>query len=392
MSRRHILVAGADPALASTLKAAARQVGGLAVDFASGSCLADLQEAAVSAVAVVARLDANDDEAVEDFRRLTRSLPSAKIIAAAHEGAGEQVRRLFRAGAADVLTPPFTQDAMVAALAEIVRAHAGGELGRVISVIKAGGGAGATTVAVNMAGLMTRGDARLGRPPQSTAVLDLDLQSGDADIALDVLPRSTMLDVLRAPGRLDTRFLHSVMCDHASGLKLLAAPPALVPLDALGAVGACELVDHVSGMFQRTIIDLPGAWTDWTVRVLARSDLVLLVAPPNVAGAVRAKRLLQALRDAQVKAPVFFLLNKLDGLVETLEKPGRIGRTLETRIDGSVAFDPAAVKACDRGRLAVEAFPNSRLAKDLRGVVSKIEDRLRRLDGAAAVKQMEAVA
>ena len=54
-------------------------------------------------------------------------------------------------------------------------------------------------------------------------------------------------------------------------------------------------------------------------------------------------------------------------------------------------FDATAAKASDRGRLIVEAFPNSRLAKELRGAADKLEGRLE-ADESGAAKTNEVAA
>lgn len=59
-------------------------------------------------------------------------------------------------------------------------------------------------------------------------------------------------------------------------------------------------------------------------------------------------------------------------------------------VDAALALDPAAVKASDRGELVVEAFPNSRLAKDLRPAAAKIDARLEALSSGLAFTEVAA--
>jgi len=124
---------------------------------------------------------------------------------------------------------------------------------------------------------------------------------------------------------------------------------------------------------------LPSAWTDWTFQVLARSDAIVLVSTPTVAGALRARRVLEALAEAQVSQPVFFVLNRLNGVIEAFDRPSRIGKSLDQVIDAALPFDPSAVKAEDRGKLVVDALPSSRLAKELRAAAGRLDERLEAL-------------
>jgi len=389
---RHVLVAAQDAELTASVGRAVQGLGALTLELARPDAAAGLWPKAARAAVMVLEVDPRANGATTLVRRLAASVRDGRLIVAARDAAADQVRALFRAGAADVLTGPFTHSLLAASLSELL--HGGPELaqaqGEVVSVLKAGGGAGATTLALNLAALGARGDEKRRRDPRSTAILDLDLQFGDADLALDLKPRSTLVDVLQASERVDPRFLESVMTEHSSGLRLLAAPPALTPLDAMTADFAAEIVDHAARGFQRVFVDLPDAWTDWTFSVLGRSSIVLLVVPATVAGAVRARRVLEGLKAAGVQTPVFLAINGLHGLLEALERPSRIGRNLETPVDAALRFDPAAPKAADRGELVVEAFPKGPLAKDLGACLLKLDARLEALGADAAFSELAA--
>lgn len=391
-TERHVLVVGADPELIAAVGAAVRGLRNISLEIGRSDGLRSLSGKAAGAAAIVVEIDPQLPSSSEIFQRLAWTARERAVIAAAKGASGEVVRALFRAGAADVLTGPFTGDALRASLTDALQAQPamGAMNGGVISVVKGCGGAGATTVALNLAALLARGDGKRGRPPRSTAVLDLDLQFGDAALALDLQPRSTIIDLLRAQQRVDSRFVESVMSDHASGLKLLAAPQSVVPLDAISGDFAIDLIEHATTSFERTIIDLPSSWTDWTLPVLARSDTIVLVTAPTVAGALGARRVLDALAEAAVQRPVMLVLNKLAGVIDAFEKPTRIGRSLEMGVDAALSFDPAAVKAGDRGELVVDAFPKSKIAKDLWPAAAKLDGRLEALSAGLAFTEIAA--
>jgi pilus assembly protein CpaE len=375
---RHLLVAASDKELVAAVGSAVQRLANLSLELTPAGAVARLSARAASAAALVVEVDVRAAGKVDEFRRLTHSVPNGRVVAAVREPSGEDVRRLFRAGAADVLTAPFTGEAVRASLSEILQTtpSLGGAGGQVISIVKGCGGAGATTLALNLAALMAAGDAKRGYPARATAVLDLDLQFGDTDVALDLHPRSTIVEVLKASERVDGRFLHGVMTEHGSGLKLLAPPPSIVPLDALSAEFATELIDHTADEFERTIVDLPATWTDWTLAALNRSDIVVVVSTATAPGALGARRALEALAEAGVRRPIFLVVNRLAGLLEAWEKPALIGKSLARKVDAGLALDPAALKAADRGQLVVDSVPKSRIAGDLRALAAKLESRL----------------
>lgn len=375
---RRILLAGAGEELRTLLDRVAGGMPNVAVDEADSLEPQTLNGKAVASSAMLVELDLRSPSAVAAFEKLAGAVGDRKVIAAVRNAEAGDVRRLFRAGAADVLTAPFTPATLETALAELIDAGAPEPAagGQIITFLKAGGGVGATTAAINLAALAARGEPKQKRPGRRTALLDLDLQFGDADIALNLEPRSTLLDVIRGQNRFDGRFLQGAMTDHGSGLRLLAAAQKVVPLDALSAEFAGEILRQSARLHERTFVDLPMVWTDWTLNVLRASHLVVLVTAPTVQGALGARRTLDALAEAQLAAPSLLVLNGIAGLVDGFEKPSRISRSLERSIDAVLGHDPNATRALDRGAPVIEAFPNTRLARDLRGLAQKIEQRL----------------
>jgi len=378
---RRILLAGVGDEIRAMLDRAAGGLPDIEIDQAPSAEPRGLNGKVVAADVLLVEVDLQSSASTDAFVRLAAATPDRKIIAAARNAAPQDVRLLFRAGATDVLTAPFSPAAFQASLGELLTpGERGSAAGRVISVIRGCGGAGATTVTLNLAALMSRQGRKSTSTRGPTAVLDLDLQFGDADLALNLEPRSTVVDVLRAQDRFDSRLLQSAMIDHPSGLRLLAAPPRLVPLDALHAGFAGEIVAQSAQLHAYTFVDLPCGWSDWTLPILRQSSALILLAPPTVQGAVATRRLMEALDDAEVTTPSLFVLNRMTGMVDAFEKPSRIGKSLSRAVDAVLSLDPTATRAFDRGVLLVDAFPNARLSRELRGLAAKLERGLAQAD------------
>lgn len=390
-SSKRVVVAASGDELTDVLRRMSDDFEDIAFDFAPQAAFTTLNGVAAASSAIVVEADMLRPAFLDDLAAMAESLGERKIIAAAGDASGEDIRRLFRAGAADVVSAPYSPQTLSDALAGVMRTRdrASSKPGQVVTFIKAGGGAGATTLALNLGSLLMAGQPARKQPPRRTAVLDLDLQLGDSDVALNLEPRSTIVDVLGSTERLDGRYLESVLSEHRRGLKVLAPSAALLPLDAMTARGAARLVEESSRLHDLTLVDLPGAWSDWTIPVLQKSDLLVLVLNPSVSSVLRARRLLAALEAAGVTRPVFILLNKLAGFVDGLEKPSRISRTLERQIDGTATLDAIAGKAADRGELVVDAYPKSRLAKDLQVTANAIRNRLAATAPAARAQSAE---
>lgn len=373
-----VIVAAWDDELTDACDQLSEMLRDVAFQAAPGRTLSALNGAAVAASALVLEIDLTRPDAVAEMKSLADSFPDRKIIAATRSLGGDGIRQLFKAGAADVLTPPFTPESVRTALREILRTQGPPSRGgAVVAVLGAGGGAGATTVALGLASLLARGEARREAPEApGAALLDFDLQFGDCAVGLNLEPRSTLVDVLEAEARFDDRFLESVLVDHGRGLKVLAPSPTLLPLEALRGPLAESVISAAARLQPHVVVDLPAVWTEATVAVLHRAELMVLVATPTVAGVLHARRVLAALAAAQVATPVFFVLNRVAGVVDAFERPARIARALQVSIDATLSQDAAVPRAQDRGELVVDAFGTARFSRELRALAAKVRRQL----------------
>lgn len=374
MSAPSIYALASDPELVESLNAVALRLPGLKLSIQEPGKSKGLNGMAAGS-ALVVELDLSRKESLGEFQDLLGKVGKRGIVVAAAKNAGgEDVRRLFRSGAADVVIPPFSAESLRGALGELLGA-AGGAGGPVVAVVSGVGGAGGTLVAANLASHAHQGAGPSGRA-RNVAAIDLDLQFGELALAFDLQPKTTIVDLLKAREKFDGHFLEGVMTAHGSGLELLAAPSEVVPLDAMDATTVTRMLDLCARAHDLTVVDMPLAVTDWTLAALKRADAVVLVTTPTVSGAAGARRLVDSCREAGVESKFFLVLNRVAGPLEGVERSDRISKVLGLPVEALLAEDPAARRASDRGRLVVDAFPTCRLAKDLKSAFAKIEARV----------------
>src|SRR6266850_2498067 len=89
-------------------------------------------------------------------------------------------------------------------------------IGKRIAVLGAKGGVGATTLAVNVALVLSE------QKSGAVVLVDADLRAGDTTIYLDMTPQYTILDLVPHIDALDARLIDQVMCKYRGGLHVLA--------------------------------------------------------------------------------------------------------------------------------------------------------------------------
>ncbi|HEY1929706.1 MAG TPA: AAA family ATPase [Caulobacteraceae bacterium] len=237
----------------------------------------------------------NAGEVDEACRRLQATSPQCQVVIALRDADVNTTRLLSRAGAADILPTPVTDAALALSLERLLVREAsqpkpGEQRGEVVAFLKAGGGVGATTLAVQAAAILA------ARRKGEVCVADLDLQFGAAALYLDLNEAVTVTDVLASGGGLaDTPFVHA-LGTHRSGARILAAPHDLTPLDSLTAPLADALIGGLRRNFALTLVDLPSVWTAWTNQVLQSADRIVLVTQLSVPHVHLAKRQLDVMR------------------------------------------------------------------------------------------------
>jgi pilus assembly protein CpaE len=320
------------------------------------------------AASAVVQVNSDDKTSVERFERLAKG--PVPLIAAAYEPPMALVRALVRAGAHDVIPLPLDLAELETALDPIrrmvteqgPRQRAG--LHKIVAVIKSEGGVGATALLGQLATLFATDERAVGR---EACLMDLDIQFGDAAVQLGVQPSLTFSDLIAAGKRLDGELMRSVAAAHPSGLRVISAPHDIMPLEAISSDQLLSIVDLATEEFGTVFVDLPTNWTNWSLSLLARADVVLLVTQLRVSSLHRARRQLDLLASQDMgRLDVRIVLNRTEkGLFRTLG-PADAERVLRRSVAFSIANDHDTMSlAIDRGVPIAEVKRKSALGKDI---------------------------
>jgi pilus assembly protein CpaE len=322
-----------------------------------------------SAAAAVVQVDRDKPSSVKRFQKLAAATKTP-LIAAAYDPPLAFVRSLIRAGARDVLPLPLDMidlETSLAPIAESFIQRAEAEQARhakVVSVIKSLGGVGATSLLSQLGIRFARKEAAFGR---EACLIDLDVQFGDAAFQLGLQPTLTLADLVEAGSRLDGDLLRAATTIHPSGLHVIAAPPTMMPLESLTSDQMLEIVEIAAREFGTVLVDLPTNWTNWSLSLLARSDLILLVTQMNIPSLNRAKRQLELMRAQELEdLDVRIVVNRLEkGFMRTI-RLSDVREGLGLDVSYTVANDHAVIRAAiDRGVPIDEIKRKSAIGKDL---------------------------
>jgi pilus assembly protein CpaE len=325
-------------------------------------------EELAGAAAAVIQVDADSAASIKRFQKLAAATETP-LIAASYEPPLALVRSLIRSGAHDVVPLPLSFEDVTTSLAPLTeqlrqQAKAATANGKVVSIIKSDGGVGATALLTQLAIRFAEKEAAQNR---EACLIDLDLQFGDVAFQLGMQPKLSVADLLDAGARLDGDLLRATTSDHASGLKVIAAPKDMMPLEGISNEHVLRIVELATREFGTVFVDLPTNWTNWGLSLVARSDLVILVTELTVAGLHRARRQLnliqsQDLGDLDVRVVVNRFEKSLARTISLADASNALGRD----VSYTIANDFALVRmAIDRGVPIDELKRKSAVGKDL---------------------------
>jgi pilus assembly protein CpaE len=329
----------------------------------------DIDQSVLSgSAAAVIQVAERDEASLARFKKLADG--PVPLIAAAYDPSLALVRSLVRLGAHDVIPLPLNPEELETALdpirrmvaAQSVRHKAGHQ--KVVAIIKSEGGVGATALLGQLAARFAGREAAQGR---EACLIDLDVQFGDAALQLGLQPALTFTDLLEAGKRLDADMLRSVAAQHGSGLRIISAPREIMPLEMMTADQVLSILDLATAEFGTVFVDLPANWTNWSLSLLARADLVLMVTELRVSSLHRARRQLELMSSQDLSGvDIRIVINRTEkGFFKNVSLADA-ERVLKRSVAFSIANDHETMsQAIERGIPLAEVKRKCQLIKDI---------------------------
>lgn len=238
------------------------------------------------------------------------------------------------------------------------------EKGKVISVVGARGGVGASTLAVNLAWLLAH------KFQQKTALLDFDPQLGTVALALDLEPGRGLRDALEKPERIDSLFMDRVMVKLDDHLSILSTEEGIEEHIAPTEAAAEALFKQTRPKYSHIVVDVPRALNPYTRYALGHADYVICVTELSLMGLRESLRYLEYCRDVlKVPAPIF-VANRV-GVAGKHQMPqSEFEKGLGAKIEFTVPLVLEAHAASTAGQVLVETSKNSPAVKALHALAA----------------------
>jgi pilus assembly protein CpaE len=275
---------------------------------------------------------------------------STRVIVIGHVNDVMLYRSLIRAGVSEYLVMPATSATIINAITDLFASEGAAPIGRSMGFISAKGGAGASTVAHNVAWAIARSIR------QDVLVVDLDLPFGTAGLDFNQDPPQGIADAVYASDKMDAVMLDRLMSKAANHISLLAAPATLDRAYDLSERSFEQVIELSQKTVPVVILDIPHLWTSWVRHTLAAVDEVVIVAEPDLANLRNAKAIADAVKAMRPgESDPIIVVNKT-GVSKRPEIPAaEFASSIECRLAAQIGFEPALFgTAANNGQMVAE--------------------------------------
>ncbi|HZD21937.1 MAG TPA: AAA family ATPase [Acidimicrobiia bacterium] len=326
----------------------------------------------------------SNEASMSQIKALHNQDPSLVLMMVAEEVTAELLRQGMRAGVSDVLETPLDEAKIEAAIEQFAHdvlhsqtarkspaapvAEEESE-GRIITITSAKGGSGKTVLATNLALLLNR------LPETKVCLVDADLQFGDVSLVLQLEPRFTMVNAAHELHQLDAELLDSLLTEHPSGLKVLAAPLEPAFADDITTAGLMQMLDVLKENYDYIIVDTAAMLDELILSLIEKSDDILMLVDMDLPSVKNAKLALETMRLLKFSTSnVKLVLNRSNAKAKLENR--EIEGALKMEIAASIPSDAMVAASVNEGRPVVESDPKSKVSKGYASVAELIAGKI----------------
>jgi pilus assembly protein CpaE len=246
--------------------------------------------------------------------QIARTTPECGILGVSAKNDAAFIIQAMRAGCAQFVCWPIDHEDLTNALHRVKPARKRRTHGsKRVCIIGSSGGAGATTIACNLAMEL----AQLTEQP--TALVDMNLEFGDVCCAFDATPKYTVADVCHDGAEVDAESAVAAFHDLPCGVSILARPENVDLAREVTPDGVEHLLGLAAKHYNHILIDLPRAYNFLSAVAVGGSDynfIVAQLAVPSIRNAMRIYNCLQQMGSDEES--IHIVLNRCNAEFERL--------------------------------------------------------------------------
>jgi len=307
-------------------------------------------------------------DGIEATEKISVRHPQVSIIIITVQSELEYIKKAMVAGARDYLTKPFTSDQLTSSIKKIHHLESRknrektptlSSKPKVLSVYSPKGGIGTSTIAVNLAVMMQQLTGK------KVVLLDLDLQSSDIGVMLDLKLNKTISDIVQNIGYLDLDLLNEYLYKHSSGIDVLLAPPEPQYAELIKPEYTEKVLKLLKQQYDFIVIDTSCILDAFNIAIMNMSDEILMLLALELTTVRRVKKISQLLKDLGVSNNIRYVLNRSSDEIGLNRR--EVEKHLNITIDNHISSNgKVTVNALNKGIPFVLNNPNAKISDEIK--------------------------
>ncbi len=317
---------------------------------------------------VVVHLDPQPEVILHVASQVAQERPDLPVFGISGSQDGQIILAAMRAGFREFLLKPLDTEQLAQALGRVAQQRTNtAKSGKLIAVINSIGGAGATTLASNLAVEL----ADLSK--ESVALVDLDFRFGQVATLLDVQAQFTVADLCDTPEQCDQSMIERAIVKHSTGVEVLARPNQFAQAEQLSAAHCGGVLSALQELYDYVVVDGPCRYDLGGKTVLDMADVNLMVLQLMVTSIRSIDRILSELGRAGYNLERIKLVCNQVGRDSSHLTPEHVEATLDQPIFHQIADDWKAVSgSINMGEPLITHAPKSKVRQSIQELAAKL--------------------
>jgi len=250
----------------------------------------------------------NSEVAVKIVERVSQEVEGVQFVAYHRDCDAATLREIMRAGVREMVAEPFELSALVESLRNVKtlveqKPPLYTAKGRIYSFLPSKAGSGATTMALNLSGSLSR------LPNTKVLLSDLDLSSGILRFLLKIRNEHAIMEVLDHMHELDENLWQQLVTTVAKVDVLHSGP--LNPNVRVEPQQIHDIAQFWLRNYDVVCVDLSGNLERYSLEILRDSQQVFLVCTPEVPSLHLTREKLAFLKTLDLDSRVSIVLNRV---------------------------------------------------------------------------------
>ena len=324
-----------------------------------------------------------ESQVPEWLANLPQEMPQTQVLVCSYSREPDFLIRAMQVGIREFLPLPLTQGDLEGALSRVRLARkqlmpVDNRQGRIIVVTGHKGGAGSTTVAVNLA------QALAESTPGRLALIDLGRPFPDVGTFLDQESKYSIADLIQNIATLDKSFMQRIMQPYGARLSILHGASDFKEQDSIELESLERIFALLRNMYDFIVIDLSHWLDELFLKVMTEADMVLMLTGLTVPDLRNLKKLWPYTMEwHQDKRKIKIVVNRYDSSCDL--QLGDLGNILQHPAFATLPSDyQAMMQSLNQGTPLMGAAPRSKLWRGIKELASRVVEEIGDGEQAAA--------